>query len=120
MGLVRQQFGRPLLTLFGIQLVLLNLLGFFVGFSLLSSFTTGSNMSDVASTSHATAATASQASAATASQAPAASQKASKELWFKGVTVNEKTRILPSIYAVDNGVPQPFTVTEWTNWKENC
>ena len=108
MRLWRKQLGTPILTCLGTQLLLINLLGFLVAFSLLpkTSLRISSTMASESDPD-------SEAEIAT-TMAPAAAARTS---WFKGSTFSEKTKPLPLLYVMENGTPRHFTVTEWASWK---
>ena len=100
----RAQLGSTLLVRCGKQLLLVNLVAFFIGFSLLGT---------MSSEGMPAAGTSKDLSGGTA--APTLAQRSS---WFKSIQINDKTRALSLCYVVADGIPRPFTVTEWASWKQ--
>ena len=96
----RRQLEQPLSVRVCTHLAILNLLGFFCVFPLLSSPTMGDAQEPVA---------------AAAAPQPIISFRIS---WTKSASITEKTRPLPMLYVIENGVKRHFTITEWASWKQ--
>jgi len=106
----RRQFGHSLLVRIGIQVLLVNLIAFFICFSLLP-YMAEQDQDGVSSGMQRASGGRGDLEAPPPAYTP-------RVVWVKNIQINDKTRALPHCYASSGGVPRPFSVTEWTAWKQ--